>query len=73
MALVTKQGFTFVFDRETGKPVWPIVERRVPADSDVPGEKPHPTQPFPTQPPPFVEQGVSLDDAKQSETGDPAP
>ena len=63
VALVTKQGFTFVFDRVSGKPVWPIVERRVPADSDVPGEKPYPTQPFPTQPPPFVEQGVSLDDA----------
>ena len=63
VAQVTKQGFTFVFDRVTGKPVWPIVERPVPVDSDVPGEKPYPTQPFPTQPPPFVGQGVSLDDA----------
>ena len=63
MAQVTKQGFTFVFDRVTGKPVWPIVERPVPTDSDVPGEKPFPTQPFPTKPPPFVDQGVSLDDA----------
>lgn len=63
VAQVTKQGFTFVFDRVTGKPIWPIVERPVPADSDVPGEKPFPTQPFPTQPPPFVDQGVSLDDA----------
>lgn len=63
VAQVTKQGFTFVFDRVTGKPVWPIVERPVPVDSDVPGEKPYATQPFPTLPPPFVGQGVSLDDA----------
>ena len=63
VAQVTKQGFTFVFDRVNGKPVWPIVERPVPVDSDVPGEKPYPTQPFPMQPPPFVGQGVSLDDA----------
>jgi quinoprotein glucose dehydrogenase len=60
---VTKQGFTFVFDRVTGKPVWPIEERPVSADSDVPGEQPFATQPFPTKPPPFVTQGVSLDDA----------
>lgn len=63
VAQVTKQGFTYVFDRVTGKPVWPIVERPVPTDSDVPGEKPYATQPFPTKPPPFVEQGVSLEDA----------
>ena len=63
VAQVTKHGVTFVFDRVTGKPVWPIVERPVPTDSDVPGEKPYPTQPFPTKPPPFVDQGVSLDDA----------
>src|SRR6516225_5879015 len=63
VAQVTKQGFTYVFDRVTGKPVWPIEERPVPTDSDVPGEKPYPTQPFPTKPPAFVDQGVSLDDA----------
>src|SRR5688500_16172225 len=63
VAQVTKQGFTYVFDRVTGQPVWPIVERPVPADSDVPGEKPYPTQPFPSKPPAFVDQGVSLDDA----------
>ena len=63
VAQVTKQGFTYVFDRVTGKPVWPIVERPVPTDSDVPGEKPYPTQPFPSKPPAFVDQGVSLDDA----------
>jgi quinoprotein glucose dehydrogenase len=63
VAQVTKQGFTFVFDRVTGKPVWPIVERPVPTDSDVPGEQPYPTQPFPTRPPAFVDQGVTLEDA----------
>jgi quinoprotein glucose dehydrogenase len=63
VAQVTKRGDTFVFDRVTGTPVWPIVERPVPTDSDVPGEKPYPTQPFPTRPAPFVDQGLSLDDA----------
>jgi quinoprotein glucose dehydrogenase len=63
VAQVTKRGDTFVFDRVTGDPVWPIVERAVPTDTDVPGERPYPTQPFPTKPPPFIEQGVSLEDA----------
>lgn len=59
---LTKQGFAFVFDRVTGRPVWPVEERAVPA-SDVPGEASWPTQPFPTRPPAFEAQGVSLDDA----------
>jgi quinoprotein glucose dehydrogenase len=59
---LTKQGFAFVFDRVTGKPIWPIEERPVPR-SDVPGEASWPTQPFPTKPPAFESQGVSLDDA----------
>ncbi len=59
---LTKHGFAFVFDRVTGKPVWPIEERPVPA-SDVPGEHASPTQPFPTKPPPFSPQGVTLADA----------
>ncbi|MGH9148509.1 MAG: pyrroloquinoline quinone-dependent dehydrogenase [Vicinamibacterales bacterium] len=63
VAQVTKRGDTFVFDRVSGKPVWPIVERPVPTDTDVPGEQPYPTQPFPTKPPPFVGQGVALEDA----------
>ncbi len=58
---LTKQGFTFVFDRATGEPVWPIEERPVPA-SDTPGERTAPTQPFPTKPAPFERQGVSADD-----------
>jgi quinoprotein glucose dehydrogenase len=63
VAQVSKQGFTYVFDRVTGRPVWPIVERPVPTDTDVPGEKPYPTQPFPTKPPPFIGQGITLEDA----------
>ena len=59
---LTKQGFAFVFDRVTGRPVWPIEERPVPR-SDVPGEASWPTQPFPTKPPAFESQGVTLDDA----------
>jgi quinoprotein glucose dehydrogenase len=50
-----------VFDRVTGQPVWPIEERPVP-QSTVPGEKTAPTQPFPTKPPPFDRQGISIDD-----------
>lgn len=61
VAQVTKQGFCFVFDRVTGKPIWPIEERPVPP-SDIPGEKASPTQPFPTKPPPFEYQGVTIDD-----------
>jgi len=63
VAEVTKQGFTFVFDRVTGEPVWPIEERPVPTDTNVPGERPYPTQPFPTKPPAFGLQGFTLDDA----------
>ncbi|MEO7048520.1 MAG: c-type cytochrome, partial [Ferruginibacter sp.] len=55
VAVATKQGFLFVFDRVTGKPLWPIEERTVPV-SDVPGEKSWPTQPFPTVIPPYSRQ-----------------
>jgi quinoprotein glucose dehydrogenase len=61
VAQVTKQGFVYTFDRVTGEPVWPIVERPVPA-SDVPGERASTTQPFPTKPAPFEYQGVTADD-----------
>jgi quinoprotein glucose dehydrogenase len=60
---VTKQGFAYVFDRVSGEPVWPIVERPVATDTDVPGEKPFPTQPFPSKPPAFTPQGVTPEDA----------
>jgi quinoprotein glucose dehydrogenase len=63
VAAVSKQGFTYVFDRVTGQPVWPIEERPVDTTTDVPGEQPWPTQPFPTKPPAFTPQGVTLEDA----------
>ena len=61
VASTTKQCFLYVFDRETGKPIWPIVERPVP-QGDVPGEWYSPTQPIPTKPPAYDRQGVTLDD-----------
>jgi len=57
VAQATKQGLLFVFDRITGKPVWSIDERPVP-QSDVPGEKTSPTQPFPSKPPAYSRNGV---------------
>ncbi len=63
VAQVAKNGFTYVFDRVTGAPVWPIEERAVDTATDVPGEVLYPTQPFPTRPPPFAGQGISLEDA----------
>ena len=62
LAQVSKQGFTYVFDRVTGAPVWPIEERPVPQETNLPGEVLSPTQPFPTKPPPFEYQGVTTDD-----------
>ena len=61
VAQPTKQAWVYVFDRTTGQPVWPIEERRCPK-GDVPGEWYSPTQPFPTKPPAFDRQGVSIDD-----------
>ena len=62
VAQVSKQGFVYTFDRVTGEPVWPIEERAVPTDTDLPGEVPAPTQPFPTKPPAFEYQGTSIGD-----------
>ena len=56
-----KTGFMYVFDRVTGKPLWPIEERPVPK-SEVPGEQAWPTQPFPTKPAPFVRHTFTVDD-----------
>ena len=58
---VTKQSWVYTFDRETGEPIWPIVEQPVPA-GDVPGEWYAPTQPFPTHPASFDRQGFGEDD-----------
>jgi quinoprotein glucose dehydrogenase len=62
VAQITKQGFVFTFDRATGEPLWPIVERPVPTDTNLEGERPSPTQPFPTRPAPFEYQGATFDD-----------
>jgi quinoprotein glucose dehydrogenase len=62
VAQETKEGFVFTFDRVTGKPVWPIEERPVPA-SDVQGEHASTTQPFPSKPPAIAPQGVTDADA----------
>jgi quinoprotein glucose dehydrogenase len=61
LAQPTKQAFLFVLDRETGKPIWPIPEVKVPA-GDVPGEWYAPTQPVPSKPPAYDLQGVSVND-----------
>ncbi len=57
LAQPSKQCFLYVLNRETGKPVWPIVERKVPK-GDLPGEWYSPTQPIPTKPPPYDMQNV---------------
>jgi quinoprotein glucose dehydrogenase len=61
VAQVSKQAFIYVLDRVTGEPIWPIEERPVP-QSEIPGERSSPTQPFPTKPAAFDRQGVSEDD-----------
>jgi quinoprotein glucose dehydrogenase len=58
VAQAGKTGFLYVFERKTGKPLWPIEERPVPK-SEVPGEYSSPTQPFPTKPPPFARQSMT--------------
>jgi quinoprotein glucose dehydrogenase len=61
VALPSKEAFLYVFDRVTGQPVWPIEERPVPK-GDVPGEWYAPTQPFPTKPPAYARQAISVDE-----------
>jgi glucose dehydrogenase len=61
VAQPTKHGFLFVLNRQTGEPLWPVVEKPVP-QSDVPGEYSSPTQPFPTLPPPFARQSFTEKD-----------
>ena len=61
VAQPTKHAFLFVFNRETGEPIWPIEERPVP-QSDAPKERTSPTQPFPTRPAPFDRQGIGEND-----------
>ncbi|WP_020597178.1 PQQ-binding-like beta-propeller repeat protein [Spirosoma panaciterrae] len=58
VAQVTKHGVVFIFDRVTGKPIYPITEKRTPS-SDIPGEKPWPTQPVPSLPAPYARQNLT--------------
>jgi quinoprotein glucose dehydrogenase len=61
VALPSKEAFLYVFDRVTGQPVWPIEEHPVPK-GDVPGEWYSPTQPFPTKPPAYARQAITVDE-----------
>src|SRR5215216_6186039 len=61
VAMASKNGFMYVFNRENGQPLWPIEERPV-QKSDVPGEQTWPTQPFPTVVPPFARQKITSAD-----------
>ena len=61
VAVMGKTGFIYAFERATGKPIWPIEQRAVPA-SDVPGERAAPTQPFPTLPAPITKLGFGAED-----------
>jgi quinoprotein glucose dehydrogenase len=67
IAQVTKTGYVFLFDRETGKPLFEVEEKRVPA-SDIPGEQASPTQPIPVKPPPFSVQ--FLDETNVTDIGE---
>jgi quinoprotein glucose dehydrogenase len=64
VAQAGKVGFLWVFNRETGEPLWPIEERPV-LKSDMPGEETWPTQPFPTRPPPFARQSFTVKDLSE--------
>jgi quinoprotein glucose dehydrogenase len=61
IAQTTKQGFIYTFDRGTGEPIWPMVETSV-LQSDVPGEETAKTQPIPSKPAPYAQQGLEEDD-----------
>jgi quinoprotein glucose dehydrogenase len=58
---LSKQAFAYVLDRETGQPIWPIEEKTVP-QGDTPGDWYSPTQPIPTRPPAYDQQGMTVDD-----------
>src|SRR5687767_3152 len=62
VAMASKTGYLYVFDRVTGQPIWPIEERPVPQKTEVPSEALWPTQPIPTKPPPFSRQKFTVDD-----------
>ena len=61
VVVTAKTGWLYVIDRVTGEPIWPIEERPVPK-SEMEGEQSWPTQPFPTNPPPFVRHTFGVED-----------
>lgn len=63
VAQITKSGHVFVFNRDTGEPLFPIEERPV-ESTDLPGESTWPTQPVPTKPPPFARQRLTRDNIR---------
>lgn len=71
VAQATKQGFIFVLDRDTGEPIFPVEERKVPA-SNLPGEVAYETQPFPLKPAPFVRQSMTEEDLNHFSDADHA-
>lgn len=68
VAQTSKLGFVYVFNRDTGEPLFPIEERLVPA-SDIPGEEAYPTQPFPLKPAPYARHSITVDDISNYSTG----
>jgi len=62
LAQATKDGVVYLLDRDTGKPLFPVEERKVPADGALPGEQPWPTQPYPIKPVPFARQYYTMAD-----------
>ncbi|MGV8878919.1 MAG: PQQ-binding-like beta-propeller repeat protein [Sphingobacteriaceae bacterium] len=62
VSVSTKTGYVFIFDRETGEPLFPVEEKSVPSHSDLEGESPWPTQPSPALPAPFVKQQLKADE-----------
>jgi len=62
VAQTTKSGFVFLFERETGKPVYPVEEKKVPTETELIGERPSPTQPWPSLPLPFARQTLNEKD-----------
>jgi quinoprotein glucose dehydrogenase len=62
VAMASKGGYLYVFNRVTGEPIWPIPETPVPQETDIPGEVVWPTQPIPTIPPPFVSHSFTVKD-----------
>ncbi|HEV8395310.1 MAG TPA: PQQ-binding-like beta-propeller repeat protein [Vicinamibacterales bacterium] len=71
VVVASKTTWLYVFDRVTGEPIWPIEERPVPT-SEMAGEQSWPTQPYPSNPPPFARQSFGVDDVSPYLPGDEA-